>query len=177
MFRKLKGLFVCRLCFSVSETKAGVLRSLWSLIRDRDPPRSLRRSSQLTAERSSSWRRQQPQHRPREQRCDPDAHFTPGETCSEPPLPSHISSESTGRRTRLCSLTDKLEAQLQRLSFTEGNAATCGKEKRQSFQSPAHTLERDFSIQSMSSVINEDCFYDYVPVRQRDSPPTLKLAL
>lgn len=176
MIRKLKGPFVCRLYFSVSETKAGVLRALWSLIRDRDTPRPLRRCSQLTAERSSSWRRQQPHRRPREQRCDPDVRFTPGETCSEAPLPSHISSESIGRSTRLCSMTDKLEAQLQRLSFTEGGAATCGEEKRQS-SSPAHTLERDFSIQSMTSIINEDCFYDYVLVRQKDSPPTLKLAL
>ncbi|KAI3364687.1 hypothetical protein L3Q82_011457, partial [Scortum barcoo] len=155
------------------ETKAVVLRALRSLLRDRAPAGSLRRSS--------SWRRRQQQRTP--QSCRPDDVL--GETCSEPLLPSRATSHASGRagrRTRLCSLTGELEAQLQRLNFSEeqaerGVAASPSdgwrsEEERRSSglrRSPggegldfSSLLERDFSVQSVSSMINEDCFYESV---------------
>lgn len=168
-----------RLCFSGLETKASVLRALRSLVRERAPSGSLRRSRLSTADRSSSWRR-------RQQRCRSDAQRTAhrqpedgrrpaggsvlGDTCSEPLLPSRAAGDSAGKRSRLCSLTSELEAQLQRLNFTEDEAergAAPSEDKRRSAslrRSPAgetlELLERDFSVQSLTSMINEDCFYD-----------------
>lgn len=149
-----------------------------------------------TAERSSSWRRRQQQrcrsdsqrttHHQPEESCRPNGGFMLGETCSEPPLPSHAASDSTGRRTRLCSLTSELEAQLQRLNFTDEEAergaaaASRSEEKRRSSslrRSPADVLdvlERDFSVQSMTSMINEDCFYDSMLGIQKVAVPTLQ---
>lgn len=78
-------------------------------------------------------------------------------------------------RGRLCSLTSELEAQLQRLNFREEEVEQRGtsiseeeKNKRSSslrrspgdLQDLSNLLERDFSVQSMTSMINEDCFYD-----------------
>lgn len=160
--------------FSDVETKAGVLRALRSVLRERAPTGSLERTGPSTSERSATWRRRQQ----REGR-GPDGGCPLGETCSEPPLPSHVASDSAGRRTRLCSLTSELEAQLQRLNFSEeaerGAAAPCGEVKTRSSslrRCPADVLdvlERDFSVQSMTSMINEDCFYDgvMVPTLQR----------
>lgn len=190
-----------RLCFSGLETKASVLRALRSLLRDRAPAGSLRRTRLSTAERSSSWRRRQQRCRSDAQRtahhqpgesCRPDGSFILGETCSEPLLPSHASS-SAGKRTRLCSLTSELEAQLQRLNFTEeeserGAAASHSdgrrneEERRSSSlrRSPGEVLdfssllERDFSVQSMTSMINEDCFYDSMLGVQKAAVPTLQ---
>ncbi|XP_027135207.1 T-lymphoma invasion and metastasis-inducing protein 2 [Larimichthys crocea] len=157
---------VFQLCSSALETKAAVLRALRSLLRERAPVGSLRRSRLSTSDRTSSWRR-------RQQRCRSDAQRTAhrqpeGETCSEPLLPSHAASDSAGKRSRLCSLTSELEAQLQRLNFTEeeerGAAAShCRGEV-------LDLLERDFSVQSMSSMINEDCFYDNMLGRQAAVP-------
>uniref|UniRef100_A0A3Q3WXM8 DH domain-containing protein n=1 Tax=Mola mola TaxID=94237 RepID=A0A3Q3WXM8_MOLML len=140
---------VFQLCSGL-ETKASVLRALRSLLRERAPTGSLRR-----------------RQRHRQDSRTPDG----GETCSEPPLPSHAVSAPAGRRTRLCSLTSELEAQLQRLNFAEEDAergAAQSKEQRRSsslHRGPADVLdvlERDFSVQSMTSMINEDCFYDSV---------------
>uniref|UniRef100_A0A669F540 TIAM Rac1 associated GEF 2a n=1 Tax=Oreochromis niloticus TaxID=8128 RepID=A0A669F540_ORENI len=174
---------VFQLCSSGLETKASVLRALRSLLRDRAPVGSLRRSRLSTAERSASWRR-------RQQRCSDAQKTIPhqldescrsdgvlGDTCSEPLLPSHASSSSAaaGMRGRLCSLTSELEAQLQRLNFREEEVEQGGtsiseeeKNKRSSslrrspgdLQDLSNLLERDFSVQSMTSMINEDCFYD-----------------
>lgn len=160
-----------------------MLRALRSLLRDRAPVGSLRRSRLSTAERSASWRR-------RQQRCSDAQKTIPhqldescrsdgvlGDTCSEPLLPSHASSSSAaaGMRGRLCSLTSELEAQLQRLNFREEEVEQGGtsiseeeKNKRSSslrrspgdLQDLSNLLERDFSVQSMTSMINEDCFYD-----------------
>uniref|UniRef100_A0A8P4GEW5 T-lymphoma invasion and metastasis-inducing protein 2 n=1 Tax=Dicentrarchus labrax TaxID=13489 RepID=A0A8P4GEW5_DICLA len=177
---------VFQLCSSGLETKASVLRALRSLLRDRAPTGSLRRTRLSTAERSGSWRRRQQRcrsdgqrttNRQPEESCRPDAGFLLGETCSEPLLPSRAASDSTGKRTRLCSLTSELEAQLQRLNFTEEEEAERGaaashsddrrnEETRRSFslrRSPGGEvldMERDFSVQSLTSMINEDCFYD-----------------
>lgn len=191
---------MCLLCFSGLETKASVLQALRSLLRDRAPVGSLRRTRLSTAERSGSWRRRQQQrrsdsqrtsHRPPEESCGPDGSFALGETRSEPLLPSHAASDSAGRRTRLCSLTGELEAQLQRLNFTEeeaerGAAASPGDDRRSEEKtrrsslrrSPAgemlDLLERDFSVQSMTSMINEDCFYESVLGMQKAAVPTLQ---
>lgn len=79
-------------------------------------------------------------------------------TCSEPLLPGHTPSQP---RTRLCSLTGQLEAQLQRLHFTEGEGAELvGVDgERDRGWSPAHLLDRDFSVHSLASIVSEDCFY------------------
>ncbi|XP_029282776.1 T-lymphoma invasion and metastasis-inducing protein 2-like [Cottoperca gobio] len=186
---------VFQLCSSGLETKASVLRALRSLLRDRAPAGSLRRT-RLSTERSSSWRR-------RQQRCRSDSQRTVeesrragigsilGETCSEPLLPRRAACDPTGKRTRLCSLTSELEAQLQRLNFTEeeaerGAASQSGDrrhvEKRRSSslrrtaagEAPDILLERDFSVQSMTSMINEDCFYDSVLGTHPAAVPTLQ---
>lgn len=99
-----------------------------------------------------------------------DGASTLGETCSEPLLPSHAPSDSACRRTRLCSLTSELEAQLQRLNFTKEEAQRGAEEEEEgqgwsAQRSPVDVLDvldRDFSVHSMASIINEDCFYDSV---------------
>ncbi|XP_030577346.1 T-lymphoma invasion and metastasis-inducing protein 2-like isoform X2 [Archocentrus centrarchus] len=188
---------VFQLCSSGLETKASVLRALRTLLRDRAPVGSLKRS-RLTAERNASWRR-------RQQRCS-DTQKTPphqqeessrsdgilGDTCSEPLLPSHASTFSTsaGMRTRLCSLTGELEAQLQRLNFKEeeverGAISWSEEEKKRGscslqrspggdLQDLSNLLERDFSIQSMTSMISEDCFYDPLMGLPTTAVPTLQ---
>ncbi|XP_018530115.1 rho guanine nucleotide exchange factor TIAM2 isoform X2 [Lates calcarifer] len=188
---------VFQLCSSGLETKASVLRALRSLLRERAPVGSLRRSRLSTTERSGSWRRRQQRsradahrtnHHQPEESCRPDGRSVLGDTCSEPLLPSHTASDSSGKRTRLCSLTSELEAQLQRLNFTEEEEAERGatptsNDKRHSSslrRSPrgeavelSSLLERDFSVQSMTSMINEDCFYDSMLV-QTAAVPTLQ---
>ncbi|XP_034436470.1 T-lymphoma invasion and metastasis-inducing protein 2 isoform X1 [Hippoglossus hippoglossus] len=181
---------VFQLCSSGLETKASVLRALSSLLKERGPAGSLRRSRLSTAERSSSWRRRQQRSRADAQRTTQhrqpeESRFILGETCSEPPLPSHASADSAGKRTRLFSLTSELEAQLQRLNFTEeaeqrattssGDRRTAEKRRSSSLQrrpggDVLDLLERDFSVHSMASMINEDCFYDF----QTSAVPTLQ---
>ncbi|KAF3703238.1 T-lymphoma invasion and metastasis-inducing protein 2 [Channa argus] len=175
---------VFQLCSSGLETKAVILRALRSLLRERASVGSLRRTRLSTAERSSSWRRRQQQRcgsdgqrttrRPPEESCRPEGAFR-GETCSEPLLLSHAAAaEPEERRTRLCSLTSELEAQLQRLNFTEDEAergATSPDDKwRQSSRGEVPELEKDFSVQSFASVVNEDCFYDSVLGKQKTVP-------
>lgn len=117
-----------------------MLRALRSLVRDRGPVGSLRRS--------------------RQQRCrQREESFAAGETCSEPLLPSH--GAPPGRRTRICSLTGELEAQLQRLNFSEEDSER---------GAGGEGLERDFSVQSMTSMINEDCFYESLLMKVRGQP-------
>lgn len=100
-----------------------------------------------------------------------------GDTCSEPLLPSHAAS-STSKRSRLCSLTSDLEAQLQRLNFSEEDTEQRDEEKRRSSRRDqldvSSLLERDFSVQSMTSMINEDCFYDAMLGIQKTAVPTLQ---
>ncbi|KAF7231106.1 rho guanine nucleotide exchange factor TIAM2 [Nothobranchius furzeri] len=172
-----------QLSTSCSETKAALLRVLNSLLRDRAPGGSLRRSNVSKTKMSSTWRRRQHRAHSDNQKTPPDQVEENGrtngvleETCSEPLLPSHASSSgaASGRRTRLCSLTSDLEAQLQRLNFTEERqeAPPHVEVEKQSWslrRTPAGEaldlssfLEKDFSIQSMASIINEDFFYDPV---------------
>ncbi|KAA0708913.1 T-lymphoma invasion and metastasis-inducing protein 2 [Triplophysa tibetana] len=83
------------------------------------------------------------------------------DTRSEPPL---------NKRSTLRSLTSALEAQLQRLNFEEEPQSNMS-----SLQGSQVTLlddstgldlntllARDYSVQSLDSVVNEDCFYDSV---------------
>lgn len=163
-------------------SKASVLRALRSLLRDRAPSGSLRRTRPSSAERSASWRRRRQRQ---QQRCrsssqrtshvQSDGGSTLGETCSEPLLPSHAPSDSACRRTRLCSLTGELEAQLQRLNFTEEVEDKCrGWSEQRSPADVLDVLDRDFSVHSMASIINEDCFYDSVTSVHAPAIPTLQ---
>ncbi|XP_034756024.1 T-lymphoma invasion and metastasis-inducing protein 2-like isoform X2 [Etheostoma cragini] len=177
---------VFQLCSSGLDTKASVLRALRVLLRERAPSGSLRRMRLSTAERRRPQRCRSDtlgathrHHQRAEESCSPDGHSVLGETCSEPLLPSRTAAAANpaGKRTRLRSLTGELEAQLQRLNFTEedterGAAALDSQSGRQRRSSSLHRspggegldfsspLERDFSVQSMTSMINEDCFYD-----------------
>uniref|UniRef100_UPI0037E8A73A rho guanine nucleotide exchange factor TIAM2 n=1 Tax=Semicossyphus pulcher TaxID=241346 RepID=UPI0037E8A73A len=186
---------VFQLCSSGLETKASVLRALRSLLRDRAPAGSLRRSRMSTGEKSSSWRRRQQRSHSHTQRASArhseesgrrDDRLILGDTCSEPLLPSRASSDHAGKRSRLCSLTSELEAQLQRLNFTEeeaerGAASHSEQEKRRSSSlrggdavDYGGLLERDFSVQSLTSIINEDCFYDNMLGMQQATVPSLQ---
>ncbi|KAM6992558.1 rho guanine nucleotide exchange factor TIAM2 [Tautogolabrus adspersus] len=189
---------VFQLCSRCLDSKASMLRALRSLLRERAPTGSLRRSRLSTAERGSSWRRRQRQQqrcrsdiqrttpRQSEESCRHDGRSVLGETCSEPLLPSRSSSsDPSGKRSRLCSLTSELEAQLQRLNFTEeaerGGAGTYRVEEKRRSSSVrgdvvdcSGQLERDFSSQSLTSIINEDCFYDNMLGMQQASVPSLQ---
>ncbi|KAM3861463.1 rho guanine nucleotide exchange factor TIAM2 [Diretmus argenteus] len=124
-----------------------------------------------------------------------------GETCSEPQLPSHaatlprLDADVLGKRARLCSLTSDLEAQLQRLNFLEEGPQPCDQRSDPGYGRPPSArrrssglhggeaeeeaeldrlLERDFSVQSIMSPANEDCFFDVnVLGRQKAAIPTL----
>lgn len=79
-------------------------------------------------------------------------------------------------RARLCSLTGELEARLQRLGFTEddGGSQETGRGAARSRGADVQELETDFSVQSLASMVNEDCFYESVRQthvhRNKDSP-------
>ncbi|XP_062266930.1 rho guanine nucleotide exchange factor TIAM2 [Platichthys flesus] len=182
---------VFQLCSSGLETKASVLRVLSSVLKERGPAGSLRRTRLSTAERSSSWRRRQQRSRASAQRTTPhrqpeESRFILGDTCSEPLLPSHATADSSGgKRTRLLSLTSELEAQLQRLNVTEeaeqrattpsGDRRAAEKRRSSSLQrrpggDVLDLLDRDFSVHSMTSMINEDSFYDF----QTPAAPSLQ---
>ncbi|XP_060947631.1 rho guanine nucleotide exchange factor TIAM2 [Limanda limanda] len=186
---------VFQLCSSGLETKASVLRALSSVLRERAPAGSLRRCRPATPQRSSSWRRRQQRSRAAAQRTTPlrapeESRCILGDTCSEPPLPSHAAADPAGKRTRLFSLTGELEAQLQRLNVTEeaerrattscGDRRTAEKRRSSSLQprpggEALDLLDRDFSVHSMTSMINEDCFYALqtpaAPSPQGGQPP------
>ncbi|XP_031172000.2 T-lymphoma invasion and metastasis-inducing protein 2-like [Sander lucioperca] len=190
---------VFQLCSSGLDTKASVLRALRVLLRERAPAGSLRRTRLSTAERRRQQRcRSDTQgtthHQRAEEGCGPDGRSVLGETCSEPLLPSRaaIAANPAGKRTRLCSLTGELEAQLQRLNVTEEDtergapsllASQSARRRRSSSLRRSHggegldgssPLERDFSVQSMTSMINEDCFYDSVLGMQKAALHTLQ---
>lgn len=184
---KKKNESVCYLCFSGLETKASVLRALHSLVSDEAS--SLRRSSTLKADGGSSLRKRQ-----RGRRCSTGkrmTHVLPEERHGphghllfwEPCLEQRSSFDLNGRRSYRLSMTGQLESQLQKLNFSEQEdyvlSSSQREDKRQSLilrPSPTdmlHVLEKDFSVQSMTSIITEDCFYDS---KQKESPSLLKLA-
>lgn len=178
------------LCFSGLETKASIVRALRSLISD--GASSLRRSSPLMADGGSSLRRHQwgPRcsmgkrmtHVLTEERHGPHGRLLFREPCSE--QLSSFSFDLNGRRRHRLSLTGQLESQLQRLNFSEQEddvlASSQREDKRRSLSlrpSPTdmlHVLEKDFSVQSMTSIITEDCFYDS---KQKESPPQAKASM
>lgn len=126
-----------------------------------------------------------------------------GDCHSEPPLPSRTRADypshrslQLDKRARLHSLTSALEAQLQRLSFSgeeaavegqvEGRLKRAGAAELQGVQSTTggllesqssmdlnSLLARDYSVQSLASVVNEDCFYDTMMGIQKAVIPTL----
>ncbi|XP_028252589.1 T-lymphoma invasion and metastasis-inducing protein 2 [Parambassis ranga] len=169
---------VFQLCSSGLETKASVLRALRSLLRERAPSGSLR-TKLSTAERRRQQRCKRTTTRPPDDGCRHDGVL--GDTCSEPLLPSRTSAGPAGRRSRLCSLTGELEAQLQRLHFSEEEAERGASSRSSSLRrSPGDLLdlsgllERDFSVQSMTSMINEDCFYEAMLGLQTPPVPGLQ---
>lgn len=114
---------------------------------------------------SATWRRRRRRRR-KEEGEELEEGFGCRLTCSEPLLPGHAPSQP---RTRLCSLTGQLEAQLQRLHFTEGEGAepAGGDGEADRGWSPAHLLDRDFSVHSLASIVSEDCFYHSTTSRGR----------
>uniref|UniRef100_A0A674ATU4 TIAM Rac1 associated GEF 2 n=1 Tax=Salmo trutta TaxID=8032 RepID=A0A674ATU4_SALTR len=190
---------VFQLCSSGLENKASVVKALRSL-RDctrkpllsergsREHLGSLRRT-QPAPVRDGSWRRQQRQ--------------SEHPSRSSTGLPS-LEGTTLGKRAWLCSLTSTLEAQLQRLNFTEEagprSTGTQQEHLRQGVPQPHPAVQkrvsslqggqgrqdndsqcvdfnallgRDFSVQSLNSVVNEDCFYDTVMGIQKAAIPTL----
>ncbi|KAJ0026531.1 hypothetical protein NQD34_017531 [Periophthalmus magnuspinnatus] len=75
--------------------------------------------------------------------------------------------------------TDQLEAQLQRLHFSDQSECkeeVIGrglKQWRRSLVELGGLLDRDYSVQSLTSIINEDCFYN--SIRRRKARPGLDL--
>ncbi|XP_028460482.1 T-lymphoma invasion and metastasis-inducing protein 2 [Perca flavescens] len=189
---------VFQLCSSGLDTKASVLRALRVLLRERAPAAgSLRRRQQRCRSKTHGTSHHHHHHREEEEGCRRQhQRCVLGETCSEPLLPSR--ANPAGKRTRLRSLTGELEAQLQRLNFAEEEdtergtppaallACQSGCRRRRSsslHRSPGgegpdggsrSPLERDFSVQSMTSMINEDCFYDSVLGMQKAAYHTLQ---
>lgn len=175
-----------------------MLRALRSLLRDgsrqtvrdsRSVNGSLRRRTKppsWSSEHGGSWRKSRQQSG-----CHAETRSMTGETCSEPLLPSHgtaatlprLGADDAGKKARLCSLTSELEAQLQRLNFTDDRSDDQRPRPGGELLLPeeeAHCvdlsslLERDFSIQSMTSMVNEDCFYDSVLGIHKPAVPTLQ---
>ncbi|CAL8314218.1 unnamed protein product [Lota lota] len=122
-----------------------------------------------------SSRRSTASERAEPSRASPDGSLL-GEDCCSEPLPPPPSGPHAGdpvpakdallgKRARLCPLTDDLEAHLRRLNFTEDPAPQSQQQQQQQEEEVRclnSLLERDFSVQSMASVVNEDCFYDSV---------------
>ncbi|KAL0967273.1 hypothetical protein UPYG_G00250160 [Umbra pygmaea] len=216
---------VFQLCSGDLENKASVvkaLRSLWDSIRQplsegvsREHFGSLHRPQPPLARAGSGRRRQQchpvpwrtadlQNHSDDASELNNSPHLGLGDTDLELQLPS-LEGTTLGKRARLCSLTSTLEAQLQRLNFTEEAGSTAspreqhhpdqnlsatqritnGLQSRQRAQGPGGLendsqcvdlnvlLGRDFSVQSLTSVVNEDCFYDTVLGIQKAAIPTL----
>uniref|UniRef100_A0AAV2K966 Uncharacterized protein n=1 Tax=Knipowitschia caucasica TaxID=637954 RepID=A0AAV2K966_KNICA len=70
-----------------------------------------------------------------------------------PPHPPPLNSTPSYRLQE-----DQLEDQLQRLHV--GEEGRCLKQWRRSLVEMGGALDRDFSVQSLTSIINEDCFYN-----------------
>lgn len=191
-------LFVC----SNLENKANAVRAIRALLREnakRTAPVERRfkdlnsnftfpRRSHPGALRTNSWQRLPPQ--PKTLDSD-EGRLLDGYAHSEPPLPSCLLRPSRGenstlsKSSTLCSLTSALEAQLQRLNFVE-EPQGMSKSSTSSLQGSQVTLlddtpgldlntllARDYSVQSLGSVVNEDCFYDTVMGIQKAAIPTL----
>nr|XP_009292814.1 T-lymphoma invasion and metastasis-inducing protein 2-like [Danio rerio]XP_021324269.1 T-lymphoma invasion and metastasis-inducing protein 2-like [Danio rerio] len=174
-----------QLCSSNLENKASAVRAIRNLLREnakRIAPveRRLRdfnsnftfpRRSHPGALRSHSWQR------------PPDSPKLPeGYAHSEPPIPNHSlrasreQSHNASKRSTLCSLTSALEAQLQRLNFVDEAQGMSKSSQQLDDSSGLHLnslLVRDYSVQSLGSVVGEDCFYDTLMGIQKAAIPTL----
>ncbi|XP_076873915.1 rho guanine nucleotide exchange factor TIAM2 isoform X2 [Brachyhypopomus gauderio] len=187
---------VFQLCSSSLENKAKAVKAIRSLLREnarRNPPpeKAFRdnltfpRRSHASAIRTGSWiERLHPQADALPSRPLNEGGLLAGDTRSEPTLPSHPHGapgnkiSNLSKRARLGSLTSSLEAQLQRLSFAEeassdlqaGRITLLKDSTRVDLNS---LLVRDYSVQSLTSVMTEDSFYDTVMGFQKATVPTL----
>lgn len=173
------------------ENKSNALRAIRCLLREnakRPAPVERRfndsnftfpRRNHTGALRTNSWQRIPPQS-DRPQTVSDDTRLLDEDARSEPALPSHLFSAENNRST-LRSLTSALEAQLQRLNFGDEPQSNVS-----SLQGSQVTLlddstgldlntllARDYSVQSLGSVVNEDCFYETVVGIRKAAIPTL----
>ncbi|XP_056118615.1 rho guanine nucleotide exchange factor TIAM2 isoform X1 [Rhinichthys klamathensis goyatoka] len=185
-----------QLCSSNLENKASAVRTIRTLLREnakRTAPVERRfkdvnsnftfpRRSHPGALRTNSWQRLPPQPKTRDQ---DEGRLLDGYAHSEPPIPSRGENSALSKSSTLCSLTSALEAQLQRLNFVE-EPQGMSKSSSSSLQGSQVTLledspgldlntllARDYSVQSLGSVVNEDCFYDTVMGIQKAAIPSL----
>lgn len=168
--------------YSSPESKANVVKAIRCVLREnakrsapaergfRDNLTFPRRSHQATV-RSRSWTKTlQPE----------EGRLLAGDTHSEPGIPRNA-CPSLGSGTRLGSLTSSLEAQLQRLSFTEEvpqegrgrNSSHMTTMGNTSDMDVSSMLVRDYSVQSLNSAVNDANFYDTVIGVQKAAIPTL----
>ncbi|XP_056150474.1 rho guanine nucleotide exchange factor TIAM2 isoform X2 [Lampris incognitus] len=209
---------VFQLCSSDLETQANVVRVLRSIIRDgskralppdRGAASSLRRTK--PSDRGGTWRSRQRERRLEVQRTAPQwasegrrHRCFLGDASSEPLL-SGVEGAALEETSGLNSLTNELEAQLQRLHFTEeslqaGRSRLLEQDQDQEYSHAAGEpplghrkrmgpqggaleeeqsldlnsfLERDFSVQSMTSAISEDCFFEPGLALQSAAIPTV----
>ncbi|XP_066532797.1 rho guanine nucleotide exchange factor TIAM2 [Hoplias malabaricus] len=188
---------VFQLCSSSLENKAIAVKAVRSILREnakRSVPAergsrdylTFPRRSHPAAVRTSSWlQRLQPQSDGlKRSPLDSDESRLGGDTHSEPACAPRNESSCLGKRARLCSLTSSLEAQLQRLSFMEpqggghGNSSSLQAGQLTLLEDPSTVdldtlLTRDCSVQNLTSVSNQDCFYDTFMGIQKAAIPTL----
>ncbi|XP_035380127.1 T-lymphoma invasion and metastasis-inducing protein 2 isoform X1 [Electrophorus electricus] len=194
---------VFQLCSSSLQSKARAVKAIRCLLRENarrnaPPEKAFRgnltfpRRSHPLAGRSGSWlERLHPQAEAHKGRPLNESGLLGGDTHSEPALPSHPHGapgdkiSNLCKRARLGSLTSSLEAQLQSLTFSEEppgaswrpsndlQASQIALLKDSSKVDLSSLLARDYSVQSLSSVVTEDCFYDTVMGIQKATIPTL----
>lgn len=169
-------LSLCLLIHSNLENKVNAVRAIRCLLREnakwtatiekrfKDSNFTFPRRHHAGALGTNSWQRLPPQ--------TDETRLLDDDARSEPPL---------NKRSTLRSLTSALEAQLQRLNFEEEPQSNMS-----SLQGSQVTLlddstgldlntllARDYSVQSLDSVVNEDCFYDSVVGIHKAAIPTL----
>ncbi|XP_056621234.1 rho guanine nucleotide exchange factor TIAM2 isoform X2 [Triplophysa dalaica] len=165
-----------QLCSSNLENKVNAVRAIRCLLREnakwtttiekrfKDSNFTFPRRHHAGALGTNSWQRLPP--------LTDETRLLDDDARSEPPL---------NKRSTLRSLTSALEAQLQRLNFEEEPQSNMS-----SLQGSQVTLmddstgldlntllARDYSVQSLDSVVNEDCFYDSVVGTHKAAIPTL----
>ncbi|TSP57642.1 T-lymphoma invasion and metastasis-inducing protein 2 [Bagarius yarrelli] len=165
---------VFQLCSRSLESKLDMVKAIRCVLKE-NPKRSApaergfrdnltfpRRNHQATA-RSRSWTKT----------LKPDeSHLLGGDTHSEP---DKNARPPLGSGTRLGSLTSSLEAQLQRLSFLEEvpPEARIQNSGHMTVIENSSLLVRDYSVQSLNSVVTEGSFFDTVMGVQKAAIPTL----
>ncbi|KAI5608065.1 T-lymphoma invasion and metastasis-inducing protein 2-like [Silurus asotus] len=172
---------VFQLCSRALESKVNVVKAIHCVLREnakrtappergyRDNLTFPRRSHQATV-RSRSWTKMLQLE---------EGRLLGGDTHSEPGFPK-TTCPSVGSGARLGSLTSSLEAQLQRLSFTDEvpqevksrNSIHMNMMENTSDIDVSSLLVRDYSVQSLNSA-DEGSFYDTVIGIQKAAIPTL----